>query len=825
MTNIMITMKKYLNLWLLAALFCGMSLGVASCKDDDNDDATQNGGSEDSADSDEKEPAEQFWDIVSQLAGASAICDDYQNGNFEPIIGVADEENPQQRIVATNDLETAVMRFNNLINEERVDTNTTQYTWHSDAVGTLTYTKSTDGRSLATVDVAIRQMPKLERIVYQMPQQRGANGQFDGTAYYRFGDVVSIDRGDGHDDVWVCVRPAFGPEGKEDSHWVCLSPLPAKNVWTYTASNKQTYKLPTGLGDPDEHAQNLAEMLFAICFPTQWEYNVKSNPFKSRSNKGVPMFNDFDKDLVAYHSSVFWQRVQDAWRDRGIFQTVFGPDMDLDHMREILTSKDGLNLLVRGLHWNKTSSNSPTLYRYQFAEGAKNESNMHKGGQKNASKEVIKKNHSLDVTEEITWDHPYWIDPYFFGNDARHYVVRYAKGSELATTRRESTKQPLAVSKPGRFSYRYNQTWGITDLSVAPEQLSESTKKPQWGAIAPGTILKDEKGHHWLCYAAWTDSEEIGITKDRKARFISLDGIGVEPGQLRAWGGGNVSANVFTDDALEELMPFAEAPICAVVLALWASTEGEGQTATLSEVRSQIDSAFGISLADFLTVRDSALVVDNVTHNGVLSAINLAYYEGEGAESTNRYLRYVCDESGMSSHRTQLPESLKYPRYRFFTKYTDSDELLDLTHPFKDFGFVTAYKSVPYDGFSHAMHHDTKQRDGSFTIADAYTDVYSPLLYNQDPKKYVTPYREKVIVARYREIYDPAESLGIPTSYDGHTYTVVYRPTGANELLLRTVSAAQRLLAGDRNKSVPNICTMDGETYLFDYYTFSPQWN
>jgi len=67
--------------------------------------------------------------------------------------------------------------------------------------------------------------------------------------------------------------------------------------------------------------------------------------------------------------------------------------------------------------------------------------------------------------------------------------------------------------------------------------------------------------------------------------------------------------------------------------------------------------------------------------------------------------------------------------------------------------------------------------------------------------------------------------LGIPTSYDGHTYTVVYRPTGANELLLRTVSAAQRLLAGDRNKSVPNICTMDGETYLFDYYTFSPQWN
>ena len=30
-------MKRRLNLWLLAALLCGMSLGVTSCKDDDKD--------------------------------------------------------------------------------------------------------------------------------------------------------------------------------------------------------------------------------------------------------------------------------------------------------------------------------------------------------------------------------------------------------------------------------------------------------------------------------------------------------------------------------------------------------------------------------------------------------------------------------------------------------------------------------------------------------------------------------------------------------------------------------------------------------------------
>ena len=29
-------MKKILNLWLMAALVCGLSLGVTSCKDDDD---------------------------------------------------------------------------------------------------------------------------------------------------------------------------------------------------------------------------------------------------------------------------------------------------------------------------------------------------------------------------------------------------------------------------------------------------------------------------------------------------------------------------------------------------------------------------------------------------------------------------------------------------------------------------------------------------------------------------------------------------------------------------------------------------------------------
>ena len=32
--------KNFLNLWLLAVLLCGLSLGVTSCKDNDDDDLT-----------------------------------------------------------------------------------------------------------------------------------------------------------------------------------------------------------------------------------------------------------------------------------------------------------------------------------------------------------------------------------------------------------------------------------------------------------------------------------------------------------------------------------------------------------------------------------------------------------------------------------------------------------------------------------------------------------------------------------------------------------------------------------------------------------------
>ena len=56
------TMKKLMNLWLLAALVCGLALSVTSCKDDDDDNK-----SEEQQQQEQAEKASKFWSVVGQL--------------------------------------------------------------------------------------------------------------------------------------------------------------------------------------------------------------------------------------------------------------------------------------------------------------------------------------------------------------------------------------------------------------------------------------------------------------------------------------------------------------------------------------------------------------------------------------------------------------------------------------------------------------------------------------------------------------------------------------------------------------------------------------
>ena len=473
-------MKK--NLWnwmLMAAVVLGFSMTFTACSDDDKLSAEEQAEKEAA---EQAEKASKFWNVAGQLVGTLQATDDYVAKTYEPTIGEPQSGNSTVRLVVTDDLASAAQRFADLVGLEDgvINSETPTYSWSDPDVGTLTYTKSTDGQTLATVDVNIKQIPNLQKMIYLTLAQKGDNANYT-TCYYRFGDVISRANEDGKTEYWVCVRPSFEPEGKGDSHWVTISPLPTKNIFTYTSkTNGIFYALPKNLGVNKKHMQNLAEMLWALTDPQGWEKSITDNPYTSIFNKGVPMFNDFDKALVKYHSEEFWKRVNDGWVNTKVTLSK-GPQVDLwqailaKSRSEMSTAlyNGGLHLLCDGYSWNTTFSNSPTLYEYTYKNGEKAESNCHRVTYTKPSAQVIYKNEpdkdiKINVANEYTDLHPYLENFWFFGDHERHYIIRHATGDELSalTGTVYNKKYPINDFKE---VYNYNKLYEINNLEAEPE--------------------------------------------------------------------------------------------------------------------------------------------------------------------------------------------------------------------------------------------------------------------------------------------------------------------------------------------------------------------
>ena len=513
----------------LLALLCGMTFSVTSCKDDDN-----NEPSAEEQEQQAQELAEQDnvrYAILDNLADMSNVGDDFLAGNYEPTIGQADDSERGTRIVTTGTMAAAAAYFADLVDAD-VNETTPSYTWTDEKMGTLTYTKSQDGRSWATVDVSLTQVPHLQKIVYRSAEQGGDNAAIPGTAYYHFGDVVVKQNADKKDEYWICVSPAFGPEGKTETHWVTLSALPKKNVWHYKGSNGLQYAMPTKLGDNKLQAQNFAELLYAICYPEEWQKNLTDNA-------SLPMFGDFDKKNIDYHNRYFWERTQKAWADPNlvryapqgnVISALFGREADLSFLQRMVSSSDGLNLLTHGYSWITKgfgATNSPTLYRSRFVNGQGAQSNMHqlvdadpKTGYEKVKAEVIKAYVQLNVDNDYPSSFG-WVVPKYFGSYASHYVIRHATGAQLASDGKEKFQEPL---KGVTDVYNYNKYYNIS-VNDNPEKLQsiESSYFKTRGYYMIGDVVRDENRARWFCVQPSTFGDLTNITKVNYAYFVSYD--------------------------------------------------------------------------------------------------------------------------------------------------------------------------------------------------------------------------------------------------------------------------------------------------------------
>ena len=380
------------------------------------------------------EKADQFWDVVGQLVAGSDITPDYKGKTFEPVIGVADASDPQARIVATNSAAAAARSFANLVGVESIDENTPGYTWTNPEVGTLTYTKMS-GTAWAEVKVDIPSVPHLSKLIYRSAEQGDTNASFAGSAYYRFGDVIAL-TGEGGQipEYWVCVRPAFDPEGKGETHWMSVGCLPSENLWHYTGSNKKEYYFPTELKFSKEHMQNLAEMLYAMCYPTQWEQNILYYSEEGLFGpSGLPIFHDFHRSNVKYHNASFWNNVAVAWREKGIDQLIMG--RTLDAISEEIAN-NGLHFLYKGYSWWTSTSNYATVYQAKFVNspGGVNANMQTKKPYTDQKVQMIYKNQpQKDVAFDVR-NEKYVVNLPFFGDTSPRYILRYATGAELSDT-------------------------------------------------------------------------------------------------------------------------------------------------------------------------------------------------------------------------------------------------------------------------------------------------------------------------------------------------------------------------------------------------------
>ena len=350
----------------MAAVVCGLCLSITSCQQEDEFGMTKKDYEAAAA---KAEKISKFWDVVGQLVSMNDYTEEYSGKTFEPIIGTPMAGDSQTRIVATNSAALAAQRFAQLAGvESGIDENTATYTFKDKEIGTLTYTKVTDGTAWATVDVSIKQVPHLTKIIYRSADQGDTNGGVTngGRAYYRFGDIVARTRpSDNVKEYWVCVRPAFDPEGKGTTHWASVSPVPADNIWSYTGSNKKVYKLFKDIPYDKEHMQNLAEMLYAIYRSDKWAMNIEAYSTSGFFGPGgLPIFHDFNKKNIGYHNRYFWENVRNIWEQRNYLSLLFGTVGGAYIIENI--DQDGLYLLYKNCSWNTWWSNGPTFYQAHY---------------------------------------------------------------------------------------------------------------------------------------------------------------------------------------------------------------------------------------------------------------------------------------------------------------------------------------------------------------------------------------------------------------------------------------------------------------------------
>ena len=727
-----------------------------------------------------------FWGVVGQLVSMDDVTPDYEGKTFDPIIGSEDPSDPGTHIVAVNSLDAAVERYNSLT-DAGITEETSTHTFSDKAVGTLTWTKKSDNSAWAVVDVDIKAVPKLQRIVYRSADQGDTNGSVGNgyRAYYRFGDVVSRVRpDDGITEYWVCVRPAFHYEGKGQSHWVSVSPLPKANVWPYNttnapfvASNGLNYGMPYGIRDDLEWAGDLAEMLYAICKPDSWADNIINYTEDGLfGTKGLTIFNDFTKKYIEYHNRYFWANVQKAWsaQDKNIFQKVFGKDQNW-FTAAVDNGGNGINLLYKGHSWWTKTSNSPQLWEVTYksvSDDSHKKLSMHSKSTRKPSSQVVNKNnpndaatnYAFDVKTECTQQQPYLVKPYFFGDDQPRFIYRYATGEELDS---EGSEDPCYPLHGMQTVYRYYDEYEKGTQGNDKPEITQQTGSGYVGRshYHVGDVYKDQYGVLWFVYsmAGFDDVNEVSRERSPYSELVSMDSKGFQ-----------VPAN----NAKVLNLPTRDQAIRA---AMWLYTIYNLSRVRLDDNDLRLDVNIGNSAYTILQNAGvdcrylfQIVAAQNGDKRSPSSITSIAYQTDEARQALMRFV--VSTQADQNMPQTYI--WTKYPKEPdqqtvFVRNFSDRQIYLD---DLSDAAMVTRYATDSYAVCPLILNDNLVPRQIRTSVDARSLDVRN-YFYNREAWQNRTfpadMWNDPILFFRYTRVMDRGDSNYSKVTTDGLTLTLV----------------------------------------------------
>ena len=353
-------MKKHFYFLLMAALVCGLSLSVTSCKDDDKNDSNGGDDSELVEDGLSEEDA-QAWSWVSVMTDEAAQETGWQNKSYDVTIGLQSDNDPGARLIIVSNLDDAKANFSSIAGCAPEELNATK-TVSAGSYGSMTWNISEQGApNIATVEVK-SPLLKMTKLIYCTEEQSPDNASnITGNCYYRLGDVIEDPDG----FYWVCVQPSFLGKKFNDSYWVNifnaaesgrgvntgkLPGIPKGNIYSKRNNikkyNNNTILLPTGLKENRQQTFNFCNLLWAL-LNTNYFFNevVRNDP---NVVAGLP---------AKYHGRTYFRLLGEKWDKYGIYEKIF------NHSKAELERLDRVYFFYNGYHWNVGTTAGVWIYK------------------------------------------------------------------------------------------------------------------------------------------------------------------------------------------------------------------------------------------------------------------------------------------------------------------------------------------------------------------------------------------------------------------------------------------------------------------------------